>query len=484
MFIENVGQFDEHARFQVHSGNQIIWMAENTIWVTMFEHSPSSSPTPRRKLPGSVGKESVGFTLRRGVNVRLSFVGANPHPNIEPFDRLDTHIAYFIGSNPDNWQTSVPVWGGIRYMNLYPGIDLEMGGTADQLQPRLIVHPGADLSAVRLQIEGADALALVGNYLSLTTNAGNLTLPLLEVSGAPEAEVTSPLLIGNQVLSPFLKSEHHLQTLNNQPLSSSLSFSTFLGGSSGEDSMSISVDGTGAVYVAGSTGSSDFSTTSGAFDPTYNGGYWDGFVAKLSPDTSTLVYSTFLGTGSTEGITAIAVDAAGNAYITGNTMGSSFPITSGAFDSTFNGGSRDAVVTKLNSSGSALLYSTFLGGSGNDLGYALAVDATGATYIAGSTGSSDFPTTPGAFDHTCADCSSDNSFVTKLDVSGSTMGYSAFLGGTDEDSILDLAIDGFGAVYVIGVTSSSNFPTTSNAFDTVFNEGNYDSFVSKLSTDG
>lgn len=272
---------------------------------------------------------------------------------------------------------------------------------------------------------------------------------------------------------------------------SALTYSTFLGGSDGDRGWAIVVDESGAAYVTGLTGSSDFPTTPGAFDTTYNGGSMDAFVTKLNAAGSALAYSTFLGgSGGDYGDdygNAIAVDGSGAAYVTGKTECPNFPTTPGAFDTTFNGGYGDAFVTKLNAAGSALAYSTFLGGSEEDYGNAIAVDGSGAAYVTGRTYSSNFPTTPGAFD-TTHDGNYDDAFVTKLHAAGSALAYSTFLGGSGgdyygHDGGHAIAVDGSGAAYVTGSTSSSDFPTTSGTFDTTHND-DYDAFITKLNALG
>ncbi|MBI3734396.1 MAG: lamin tail domain-containing protein, partial [Chloroflexi bacterium] len=201
------------------------------------------------------------------------------------------------------------------------------------------------------------------------------------------------------------------------PDGSTLVYSTFLGGSSNDSGTGIAVDASGAAYVTGGTLSSDFPTTPGAFDTGFNGGY-DAFVTKLNPDGSALVYSTFLGGGGDEGSRGIAVDASGAAYVTGYTGSSDFPTTPGAFDTSFNGPTYDASVSQLNAAGSTLVYSTFLGGSSDDWGLAIAVDASGAAYVTGYTASSAFPTTPGAFDTSYN--GNYDAFVSKLAMGGMT----------------------------------------------------------------
>jgi hypothetical protein len=266
------------------------------------------------------------------------------------------------------------------------------------------------------------------------------------------------------------------------PAGSALVYSTFLGGSNDDGGRGIAVDSSGSAYVTGITGSPNFPTTVGAFDTTLNAlGTFDAFVTKLNPSGSALVYSTFLGGTGPEFGDGIAVDTSGSAYVTGSTSSPDFPTTVGAFDTTQDVGSSDAFVTKLNPSGSALVYSSFLGGTQLDQGNDIAVDPNGSAYVTGFTLSANFPITADAFDTTQ---SSSEVFVTKLNPSGSApLVYSSFLGGDIEDLAFGIAVDTFGNAYVTGFTFSHiNFPTTVRAFDTTHHVGSSDVFVTKIGT--
>jgi len=489
MFIENVGQFGDGARFQVRCGSGTIWLAEDALWVTVLE-KPSSSEAPsppsgdgEDSLPSPSGRGDGGAgTPRKGVNLRLSFVAANPRPSLEPFNRLDTHVSYFIGNDPAQWRADVPAWGGVRYTDLYPGIDLEITGENGYLVQRLVAREGTDLDAVQLRVEGGDEMTLDGDLLRLRTAVGEYTLPLLQVSGTGNAELPPPTVAGNQVTSPFGHAQGEAAAAGPQSGASDLLYATFLGGSNSDGGRGIAIDASGAAYVTGWTNSSDFPTTAGAFDTSLNGDY-DAFVVKLNAAGSALTYATFLGGNLKDEGYGIAIDASGAAYVTGWTVSGDFPTTAGAFDTSHNGG-YDAFVVKLNAAGSALTYATFLGGSSNDLGSAIAIDASGATYVTGFTASSDFPTTAGAFD-TSFNGGYDDAFVVKLSAAGSALTYATFLGGSGGDQGWGIAIDASGAAHVTGLTSSSDFPITAGAFDTSFNSGNYtDAFVVKLSAAG
>ena len=219
--------------------------------------------------------------------------------------------------------------------------------------------------------------------------------------------------------------------------------------------------------MTGSTSSSGFPSTPGAFDPSLNDG-GDAFVVKLNPAGSGLVYATFVGGMGTDDGYDIALSGNGSAYVTGRTSSSDFPTTPGAFDPSING-APDAFVAKLNPAGNGLDYATFLGGSGLESGLAIALDGTNSAYVTGWTVSSNFPTTPDAFDTSFNGWS--DGFVAKVDPGGSGLNYATFLGGNWYDEAYGIAVDGAGSVYVTGQTSSSDFPTTPGAFNTIYNTG-------------
>jgi len=260
-----------------------------------------------------------------------------------------------------------------------------------------------------------------------------------------------------------------------------VAYAVRFGGSSLDQASKIAVDSAGNAYVAGYTYSSDFPTTPGAYDRTYNGGSIDAFVVKLSPDGRRLVYSTFLGGDADDYGGGIAVDANGQALFTGYTESPDFPTTPNAFDTTHNGLS-DAVVVRLNAAGSGLVYSTFAGGSGIDIGYDIAADAAGNAYVTGQTMSENFPTTPGAFS-TDYNGGMADAFILKLDPDGQALAYGTYLGGDQFDDAKGIDVDSAGHALVAGRTDSFDFPATPGAFDEDYNGGR-DAFVTRLDAMG
>ncbi len=257
----------------------------------------------------------------------------------------------------------------------------------------------------------------------------------------------------------------------------SLLASTYLGGSNGDYSISIALDPSGNVYVTGYTYSTAFPTTSGAYDTSFHG--WnDVFVSKLNSGLTSLLASTFLGGFSDDWGYSLALDTSGNVYVTGYTGSTNFPTTSGAYDTSFNGGSEDVFVSKLDSGLTSLLASTYLGGSSNDSGFSLTLDTSGNVYVVGWT-SGNFPTTSGAYDTSFN--GKYDVFVSKLNSGLTGLLTSTYLGGFGADQGYTLTLDTSGNVYIAGYTYSYlDFPTTSGAYDTSFNGGYYDVFVSKL----
>ena len=465
-------QTDPQVKFLSRGGRHVLFLTPTeTVLVLTTPKQAAKDESP--SIRGKPGRPEEGT---RTV-LRMTFTGANPTPRIAGLEALPGKANYFIGNDPAKWQTNVPTYAKVRYEELYPGIDLVYYGTHRQLEYDFVVRPGADPSRIALEFTGADRLELdPAGDLVMHTAAGQIRQrkPVIyqEVEGVRKEIPGGYAVRGSQEVGFRVAAYESGRPLVIDP---TLDYSTFLGGSSSDQGLGIAVDANGGAYVTGKTSSLDFPTTVGTF-----GGGTDAFVTKLDPSGSTLVYSAYLGGISTDEGRGIAVDATGNAYVTGSGQ-NGFAVTSGAFDTTFNGGLIDAFVTKLNAGGSALVYSTFLGGSGNDEGFGIAVDGNGSAYVTGKTGSLDFPMTVGAF-HTTSGGGTD-AFVTKLDPSGSALVYSTFLGGNNTDEGHGIALDAAGSAYVTGVTASADFPVTAGTFDATFG-GNTDAFVAKINPSG
>jgi hypothetical protein len=485
-FIENVGQFAEQARYLVLGATPGIYLAKDAIWYT---------------LNGPVGRtDDLTAQSRWQANIKVSFVGLNPEAQMEPFNRLVGHFSYFRGAQ-DTWRSNVPIWGGVRFIDLYPGIDLEVTGDGHRLVQRLICRENCpeNLAQVRLRIEGAQAAALAVHRggqteVALDTPAGRLDLPLLSVAswfpaGDPRINRREGQPI--ELENPFTRPAQ-LNAASAAPSTpdSRLLYSTFLGGDNGgETSYDIQVDASGAAYVVGGTNSDDFPVTPGAITKPGIDFWGEVFVAKFNPSGSALDYAAILGGSEDDQGLSIDIDSQGYAYITGSTDSPDFPTTSGAFDrscgtdgncnNTESSLYPDGFVAKLNPSGSVLIYSTFIGGEDSEGGEKIDV-LSGQAYVIGNTQSDLFPTTPGTMDHGCQNF---GTFVVKLNSAGSGLVYSTFMPSTYcPFGACALAVDSSGHAFLTGTANLSLFPFTPGAFDTTY--GTDEAYIAKLKQDG
>jgi hypothetical protein len=501
-FEANQGQTHKDVRFLARGPGYGLYLTASEAVLAL------ASPSPFAERDSCAGERHNTPAQEMPVAVRMSILNAAPKPLVNGLEELPGKANYFIGKDPSKWRTNMPTYAKVHYREVYPGIDLVYYGNQRQLEYDFVVAPGADPKKIVLGFKGADKLEIDAQGDLVLHTAGSTLRqkkPLIyqDIDGARRD------IAGGYVLKPgsrvgFKVAEYDAsRPLVIDPV---LSYSTYLGGSDGEYGAGIAVDATGNVYVAGYTRSTDFPTTADAFQPAHTGGYNVAFVTKINPAGSALVYSTYLGGSNFEQAYGIAVDAEGSAYVTGRTSSWDFPTTAAAFQPAHTGGYNAAFVTKLNPTGSALVYSTYLGGSKSEYGYGIAVDTTGNAYVTGETHSTNFPTTPGAFQaawggdlaqcSSCPGCDSGpkcsaDAFVTKLNPSGSALVYSTYLGGILIDMGRRIAVDAAGNAYVTGGTASDNFPTTPGAFqvtyggfDDYFKYNVGDAFVTKLNPSG
>lgn len=409
--------------------------------------------------------------------VGLKLVGSNPLARPTGQDLLPTRTNYFLGDDPDQWRTDVPNYGKVTYADVYPGIDVVYYGNQRQLEYDFVVAPGASPGAIALSVEGADRVRLnARGDLVLHTPGGKLIqkAPVLfqEVDGARRSVPGRFVLDGTEVRFRVGRYDH-TRPLVIDPV---LSYSTYLGGSSGDQAHAVAVDGQGNAYVAGYTYSANF-PTAGAVQPGF-GGQYDAFVTKLNPTGTQALYSTYLGGAGEDWADGTAVDGAGNAYVTGSTLSANFPVTAGALQTNLPNGAAKAFVTKLGPTGGAMAYSTYLGGSDGSWtrGRAIAVDADGNAFVTGDTDSFAFPLV-GAAQPVHGDGTwgaGTDAFVSKLNPTGTALVYSTYLGGAGYDVGYGIALDAAGSAYVTGGTEATGpavlgtggnpFPTTPGAF--------------------
>jgi hypothetical protein len=467
-FEANKGQTDPRVRFMSRGSGYTLFLTRRGEAVLAL-HKPTPKLDLRQRSANVPAAKPDLETAASSRVIRMSLLDANAAPRIEGVEELPGKANYFIGDDPKKWRSNVPTFAKVRYRKIYPGVDLVYYGNQKQLEHDFIVAPGADPRSITLNLKGMEKMSLdAQGGLVLGVEGGEVRFekPRIyqELDGGRREISGSYVLKGRSQVGFQVAAYDTGKLLVIDP---ALFYSTYLGGSAMDAANSIAVDAAGNAYVTGLTGSTNFPTTPGALQPS---GCGFAFVTKLNPTGSGLVYSTYLGNCSGAVGEGIAVDAGGNAYVTGEAQ-SGFPTTVGAFQTSY-GGSGDAFITKLNPTGSALVYSTYLGGNGSDIGRAIAVDIAGSAYVTGDTSSSvaqsgtNFPTTPGAFQPNIAGApgQQQDAFVTKLNPLGTGLVYSTYLGGSSTENSFGIAVDIAGNAYVTGVTVSTDFPTTPGSF--------------------
>lgn len=519
-FEPNRGQTDNRARFLARGGGYTLFLTDRGALLSLARGE-----------------------RERPALLRMGFAGASSRARVTGGDELAGRVNYLVGGKRSRWRTNVPTYATVRYRELYPGIDLLYYGRGGRLEYDFRLAPGADPAQIVLRFRGAqvrlaengDLLVRVGGesvrqlqpvaYQRVTgrrravasryelLGGGRVGLRLgsydrarplvidpvllystylggggqddaedIAVDGAGSAYVTgmtgsTDFPVGNPIDGTFGSPNPDVFVTKFDPSGGGLVYSTYLGGGGGETGRGIAVDGSGSAYVTGSTSSGTFPVESP--QQAMLGGPFDAFVAKLDPSGSGLVYSTFLGGSGNEFGFGIAVDGSGNGYVTGNTTSSAnFPIQAPQ-QSLYGGGGADGFVTKFDPSGSAHVYSTYLGGSDFEGGADIAVDVTGSAYVVGETKSTNFP--PEDPQQPMKGGLSD-AFVTQFNASGSAHLYSTYLGGSLDEYGLGIAVDEAGNAYATGFTESANFPLQ-NALQPTPGTGG-DGFVTKFNASG
>lgn len=481
-FEANAGQTDGQVKYLARGRGYSVFLTDNAAVLTL---ASTAAPAP---IADRV--------------IRMKLVGANAKARVSGGDELSGKTNYFIGNDPSKWRTQVPNYAEVKYADVFPGVDLVYhGNQSGQLEYDFVVAPGADPSAIRFAVaEDRIGATRSAHRAPLRVGAnGDLVVKI----GGSEIRFNKPVVYqidrgAQRIVTQgrfVLTASHHVRfalgpydhskTLIIDP---ALVYSTYLGGSSLDQGFGIAVDSAGNAYVAGYAGSTDFPTA----NPLPNLPVTGAFVTKFNPAGSALVYSTYLGGTGPSQANAIAVDSAGNAYVTGQTRATDFPTVNPVQPTnTFN--NQDAFVTKLSADGSALIYSTYLGGNtpdpedgGGQAAWGIAVDSSGNAYVTGNTQDTDFPTVnPLQATNKTSAPSSGTGFVTKYNAAGSALIYSTYLGGSAQDTPAGIAADSSGNAYVTGQTISADFPTA-NAFQPACDgcPGAISAFMTKINASG
>jgi len=536
-FEPNQGQTDPRVKFLSRGSGYTLFLTDEGAVLALSkqkalatkqkEHGYKSSvdgPQLQKANATDHGKPTtdvLGFTL----------LGANRTAKVVGLNELPGKSNYFIGNEPKKWRTNLPNYAKVKYEGVYPGVDLIYYGNQRQLEYDFVVAPGADLDAVALQVEAGNWKPETGRPKLEIATDGDLVIQ----TGGGEVRFHKPIAFQPGESSPGLgypefrtqNSElvdvHYVLAADNRvtfavhgydrskPLviDPVLAYSTYLGGSGIDTGKGIAIAPDGTAFVAGGTDSTDFPTAH-PLQPNVGGPLdfpQDAFVSKLSADGTTLLYSTYLGGSSTDYANAIAVDTFGNAYLTGYTTSPNFPVTALAFSTLCGADGKcgatwnpqglivsNAFVTKLNVEGSALIYSGYLGYYEDVQGLGIAVDGNQNVYVVGQTTANFVPTVPivppavppPPFPIVCGarpafGGGASDGFLTVVSATGTSILYSTYLGGNNEDAANGVAIDSVGDAFVTGLTYSTNFPITAARLQGV-NGGNGDAFLAMVNT--
>jgi hypothetical protein len=636
-FEANQGQADSRVRFISRGSGYSLFLTDTAAVLALSKPEPGKQEALRPKAPAAnptaLKKARLAIAAKTDV-ISMELAGAARSSRVAGDDQLRGTANYFLGNDPAKWRTNIPTYAKVKYSEVYPGVDLVYYGNQRQLEYDFLIAPGASAKPVKLRFAGASKLKLnadgdltvvakngeiafrkpvayqekdgrrqpvAGQFTLLARNTVGFKLgdydrsrelvidPVLgystyisssvtkttlfsPVKPAIDAQGNAYVVLGSQYDIPLFPPTLHAYTYGSEgveilklnPAGTAVLYTAAMGGGGFDEPAAIAVDSSGSAYITGAT-EGGFPVTPGAFQ-TSRDGFTSAFVTKLNPSGSALVYSTYLtGIANTSG-NAIAVDGSGDAYVAGYTSSTDFPVTSGAFQTTDKSlnpfGASTGFVSKLNPTGSALIYSTFLGGSGGDLLYAvgdtvdaIAIDPAGDAFVAGATASSDFPVTagayltsneylgfaaklnaagsallystyfpygglqfgqgsgfavdaagnlytggrtpsfqqgvatvkatPGAFQQTLP--SSASGYVSKLNAAGTAVVYTTYFGGSKQSSVNDLAVDEAGDIYATGATFDDDFPVTPDAYQSVNSAAaNFESnaFFSELDSTG
>lgn len=467
--------------------------------------------------------------LGRGGRIAATLVGARPTQG--QAESPLPGVVNYLADSASSSHPGIPTYARVRYREVYPGIDVVYYGTEGQLEYDFVLAPGADPRKIRVRYEGASRLRLdARGDLLIRSASGELRQPrptiYQEIAGRrrPVAggyalhgqtvrfevaayDRTRPLVIDptltwasyfgggltDQVLAVTTDAAGNVYSTGST-LSSRGDYDCFItkmnpagtavlftiprvGGVQGDDEcFGIAVDSAGNIYVAGYTGSDDFPIV--AVSATLAGLGYDAFIAKVNPTGTTYLYAGFVGGSGDEFAYGLALDANNNLWIAGGTSSTNFPLSRTGAQRTLAGG-YDAFVSQFDPNG-GLLYSSYLGGGGDDFAYGIALDAAGNVYVAGPTVSTDFPGTASGFQP--ANAGGTDAWAAKLSPSGGLL-WATYLGGSADDEATAVAVDGSGAVYLTGDTTSSNFPTV-KAYQGAFAGGAHDIMAAKIGPDG
>lgn len=509
LFTKNMGQWDSRIQYiaDLNMGKLLLEKNQITFDVNDFDHHKHAhNPNASDIIKGHI--------------FRIKFEGGNTEQLI-PEEKETAYRNYYIGNNPNFWKSNVPLYRKNTFKNLYPGIDMEVRGNENGFTYEYIIHAGANPALIHQVYEGINEVKIRNGEIHYKTNIGDVTeknIVAYQIIKGKKQIVKCVIRkrFANSIYYEFPNGYDISQTLIIDP---TVAFGTYTGATADNWGYTATYGRDGSMYigalVSGGLGLS-YPTTAGAFQNVYRGGTGTGAtgsgdgiayacdmgITKYTSNGSALVYSTYLGGNNNETPHSLVEDAQGNLIIYGVAYSPDYPVSTNAYDNTYNGDA-DIVVTKFNTTGTALIGSTYVGGTGKDginsypdeftfgnlkFNYGdqnrgeVNIDATNNIYVASCTESSDFPVSSGAYQNSKRGGQDGCAF--KMSNDCSALLWSTYIGGTNDDACYALDVRANGELYVCGGTMSNNFPTTSGTWNTSYRGGAYDGFVSHISNNG
>lgn len=493
-FEPNKGQWPSPVLFKTDIPSGHIFMERDALLFSFYSqedlgqiHERSHDSKNRREVYES-GQQKV-----RCYAYRLRFAGGTGNSPVEGTGLLESYSNYFLGNKPGNWAGNVSHYQQVKYQSVYPGIGLVLYGNEMNPEYDLVAEPGADVSRIAMQYEGTERMKIENGKLVLDLGFMQVsqTSPYAYqlIDGARKEVKCCFVLRGHTVTFEFPEGYDKQQQLIIDPV---VVASTYSGSTFTTYGHSATFDDQGNIYSGGRCFGTGYPVSVGAYDLSF-GGNVDMAISKYNPTGTSLIFATYVGGSSDEYAHSMFVRN-GELYIYGSASSPDYPTTAGAFDASFNGGAYDIVVTHLNNTGSALIGSTYVGGTNTDGNNAIythygdpyrgeiIVDAAGNAMVASFTSSSDFPASAGAYDASFN--GAQDGCVIKLTPNMSTLTWSTFLGGTGNDAAFGIRYNATGDVFVCGATTSSDFPITVGTYQTSYQGGSLDGFVTCLNSTG
>lgn len=523
-YIKNNGQWESQVLYKADLKGGFVFLEKNTLTYLFMDTKDHHGHAEAERFTEKNGEKILNpnFTEEpktiRGHVYKVSWLEANPDVKVVSEDKQSYYTNYFIGNDPLKWQSNVGNYKTVVYQNLYPQIDAKLYSEAQSMKTDYIIHKGANPSKIKMHYNGTDLITIDEHgRLSIRTsiNTINELRPYAyQIINGKEKEVKCEYKLQNNVVSFSLPEGYDKN--HDLIIDPTLIFSTYSGSTGDNWGSSATNDANGNMFLGGIALQSGFPTTVGAFQTTFGGG--SGFnptdiaITKFNSTGTSRLYSTYIGGSSNELLSSLYCTPQNELIAVLTTSSTNFPTTQNAYDQSFNGGvattaidgsidypnGSDIVVLKFNSSGSALIGSTYFGGSGNDglnlssttlFNYGddtrsdIAVDEQGNIYIVSTTASTNIPGTAGTAQPSIGGGTYDG-VVAKFNSNLSSLNWATYYGGSGVDAAYSISLDKSNNIFICGGTNSSNLPGRANGLNTTYQGGNTDGFVAKLNNNG